>query len=198
MIKTPYNTFIKSMKMFFVYPDIDHEYTQLVQARVNALREGMTDINTWLGLKTFIKEKTNSLDNLLIILGISTEVFKRVLSLLRIKRGFQFNTEWSISAARNFMLQNESFMDDVISLFLKGEADCFLKENIPAYRLSSFLITPQVIERINNDDFLEYLVKKDLETTYNSAVSQRNITVVEQALQDVADNLGYVLKRDIS
>lgn len=198
MIKTPYNTFIKSMKMFFVYPDIDREYTQLVQARVNALREGMTDINTWLGLKTFIKEKPNSLDNLLIILGISTEVFKRVLSLLRIKRGFQFNTEWSISAARNFMLQNESFMDDVISLFLTGEADCFLKENIPAYRLSSFLITPQVIERINNDDFLEYLVKKDLETTYNSAVSQRNITVVEQALQDVADNLGYVLKCDIS
>lgn len=198
MTKAPYNTFLKSMKMFFVYPDIDQEYTKLMHNRVNALREGMTDINTWKGLQTYIKEQPNSLDNLLTILGISGEVFKRVLSLLRTKRGHQFNTEWSISAARNFMIDNESMMDDVIGLFLKGEADSFLKENIPAYRLDNFLITPAVIDRINNDDFLGYLVKKDLETTYNSAVSQRNITVVEQSLQEIVDNLGYTLNKDIS
>lgn len=198
MTKAPYNSFLKSIKMFFVYPDIDQEYSLIVQKQVSALRKGMTDINTWKGLQTYIKEQPNSLDNLLTILGISGEVFKRVLSLLRTKRGHQFSTEWSIAAARNFMLENESMMDDVIGLFLKGEADSFLKENIPAYRLSSFLITPTVIERINNDDFLGYLVKKDLETTYNSAVSQRNITVVEQCLQDLSENSGYALNKDIS
>ena len=56
-------------------------------------------------------------------------------------------------------------------LFLDGPNIPILSQLIPYYKLSNFLINEDVMNRIQNDDFMDLLISKDFDTSYNSDVS---------------------------
>lgn len=66
--------------MFFINDDVDRKYLEKRAEKLSALRQQMQNINTLDGLKAYIRNNEDSLSNLLVILGISTELFKRVIS----------------------------------------------------------------------------------------------------------------------
>lgn len=87
MKKIPYNSFLQSMTLFFVNDNIDEKYANLRKEKINQLKAEMSLINSRAGLQNYIRTYEDSLSNLLVILGVSNEMFKRVISMFRIQLG---------------------------------------------------------------------------------------------------------------
>ena len=195
MKKLPYNDFLKSMTMFFINEEIDKKYEKLRIEKVCQLRSQMSQIDSYAGLQNYIMKCEDSLSNILVILGVSNELFKRVISMFRIQAGMVFSTEWDARQVRNYMLTNEMMMERVCDLFLKGGRDTTLKKLIPSFKLENFVINEKVMNRLNNDDFLTFLVNKDFDTQYNSDLSYINIDKVDNALIEICNNYELNLVR---
>lgn len=182
------------MSMFFLDNNIDSRFIS-ERNKFSNLREEMREINNRQGLENYIKTHSNSIENLLIILGISEEYFKRITSLFRILRGMEFRTEWSLSAFRRFILNDGDMMRKTIDLFIEAENNEELASLIPKYRLSMFRITPPVMGRLSNPDFLQLLFSKELDTSFNNAMSGSKVTLIETLLQSICNIRGYKLSK---
>lgn len=108
MKKIPYNSFLQSMTLFFVNDNIDKKYANLRKEKINQLKAEMSLINSRAGLQNYIRTYEDSLSNLLVILGVSNEMFKRVISMFRIQLGMIFQTEWDAKQTRKYMLTNDT------------------------------------------------------------------------------------------
>lgn len=195
MKKIPYNSFLQSMTLFFVNDDIDKKYVSLRKEKINQLKAEMSQIDNYAGLHNYIRTYEDSLSNLLVILGVSNEMFKRVISMFRIQLGMIFQTEWNAKQTRNYMLTNDAMMKRVCNLFLKGDCDSELKAQLPGFKLANFIIDENVMNRLKNDDFLAFLVNKDFDTQYNSDLSNVNIAKVDGTLNEICKTCGFKLVR---
>lgn len=195
MKKIPFNDFLKSMTLFFVNEDIDKKFFRLRKEKLQLLRAQMCHINSFNGLKEYITNHDDSLSNLLILLGISNEMFKRVISLFRIQSGMIFQTEWDARQTRNYMLTNEVMMERVCNLFLAGCNNEELKALIPGFKLGNFVIDDNVMNRLNNDDFMLYLISKEFDTQYNSDLSSINVAQIDSTLNQICRIYGLKLIR---
>ena len=119
MKKIPFNDFLKTMTLFFVNEEIDKKFIKLRNEKINLLRAQMSQINSYVGLQTYIRSYDDSLSNLLVILGVSNEMFKRVISMFRIQAGMVFKSEWDARQTRNYLLTNNAMMERVCDLFIK-------------------------------------------------------------------------------
>lgn len=194
MRKLTYQELFDSMTMFFVYDDICNLMTNRIDCKCQELKSRITkNLNSRRGLEEYIRKYDDSLDNLLLLLDISEEYFKRVISMLRKEEGMVFNTEWSLKKTRDYIVDNEKFMNKVCLLFLLGSDDLELCKKIPSYQLQSFKITGDVIERLENNDFLYRIAKKDFDSEFNTQVSQANAKRVENVIQESIHHHGYKL-----
>lgn len=196
MKKIPYKDFLKSITMFFINDNIDRKYLEKRTEKLSFLRQQMQNINTLDGLKQYIRDNEDSLSNLLVILGISTELFKRIISMFRIQRQMDFKTEWDVRHTRIFMLSDDDMMNKVCTLFIEGPCNSELSTCIPSYKLRNFVISDTVMKRLQNDDFLDFLISKDFDTQYNSDVSILNIRQIEITLDKICTQKGYKLIRN--
>ena len=196
MAKVAYNSFVRTMTMFFLNEDIDNKFFKLRKEKLLSLRSQLKDINTREGLIKYIRENEDSLDNLLVLLGVSTELFKRIISLFRIERGMVFKTEWDAGGVRRYILSDEAMFTKICDLFLKGPDDPVLNKLISRYRLSNFVINEAVMNRIQNDDFLDFLISKDFDTAYNSEVSQAIVKQIDDKLRSICIDIGFELRQN--
>ena len=195
MKKIPYNSFLQSMTLFFVNDNIDEKYANLRKEKINQLKAEMSLINSRAGLQNYIRTYEDSLSNLLVILGVSNEMFKRVISMFRIQLGMIFQTEWDAKQTRKYMLTNDTMMERVCNLFLKGSCDSSLKAQLPGFKLANFIIDDNVMNRLKNDDFLAFLINKEFETQYNSDLSNANIAKIDDTLNEICKILNLKLVR---
>lgn len=196
MKKIDYSEFTKSMTMLFVNQEIDEKYKKLRAAKVHDIITKMSGIGTREGLEQYIRNNNDALGDILVILGISEEYFKRVTSTLRIWKGMVFTTEWSLSATRKFMLEDRDMMDLICRLFLEGPNNDLFAKLIPSYRLDHFLIDNKVMCRLNNEDFIDFLVGKDFDNKYNNDQSNNNIHKLESIINDICDLYDFELVRN--
>lgn len=185
MKKIPYNSFLQSMTLFFVNDNIDKKYANLRKEKINQLKAEMSLINSRAGLQNYIRTYEDSLSNLLVILGVSNEMFKHVISMFRIQLGMIFQTEWDAKQTRKYMLTNDTMMERVCNLFLKGSCDASLKAQLPGFKLANFIIDDNVMNRLKNDDFLAFLINKEFDTQYNSDLSNANIAKIDDTLNEI-------------
>ena len=194
MAKIQYNKLLKSMSMFFLDEDVDKRFIRERNNFSNLAAE-MREINHSKGLEAYIRKNENSIENLLIILGISGEYFKRITSLFRLQRGMKFRTEWSLSTFRKFILTDNDMMGKTLSLFLDADSNQKLSTYIPKYRLSMFRITPSVMGRLSNSDVLRLLFAKDLDTPFNNAMTSTKTKALEDILHNICHSLGYKFEK---
>jgi len=90
MEKIKYEELLSSFNMFFADVNVSEEYHKAVNDKIDELRQGMQYINTPDGLLDYIKKEENALDNIILLLNVSSETFKRIISMLRIKHGHFF------------------------------------------------------------------------------------------------------------
>lgn len=193
MKKIPYHELVKSMTMFFIDKDVDEKYIKMRSTSLETLSDQMKNINFRAGLEEYIRNFDNSLGNLLVILGVSGEYFKRIISMFRMQLGMEFQTEWSLSATRKYILGKQQFMDLVLNLFLEADENEDLLKQIPRYRLSAFKITTAVMGRLANPDFLKFLYSKELDTSFNNEMAATNTRRLKDLLASICQSKGYRL-----
>lgn len=197
MGKIPYTELIKSMSMFFIDENIDKEYV-LKREKFSSLAEKMKHIDSRTGLECYIRTNSDSINNLLVLLGVSGEYFKRITSFFRRERGFEFRTEWSISAFRNFILEDSEMMNKTLDLFIEADNNPDLVKYIPRFRLSSFKISSDIMRRLENSDFMRLLFSKDLDTSFNSDTTNSMVKKLNDLLYSICTLKGYNLSRAVN
>ena len=115
-----YDNLIKTITMFWIDRDLENSTSKEIETAVDSLSTKLTKIDTKDGLKEYIASDKDSLGNILSLMEISEEKFKRIISMLRRERKYVFSTEWSLEKTRSMLLDNNSLMEDVCELLLNG------------------------------------------------------------------------------
>lgn len=84
---------LRTTSMFLCDSDIEAYYENLLNSQVIELKHTLQGIGTIEGLKKYVRSEKKSIDNILILLGISIEKFKRVVSWIRLSKGYTFDSE---------------------------------------------------------------------------------------------------------
>ena len=143
---------MESLSYFFVYPEVSERLIREINQRVDSLKDSMQYINTKKGLIDYITSERESLDNIIMILNVSEEYFKRIITMIRARHGLEVSSEWSLNLTRNYFLNNQWFRDELCNLLLNGAEDKELSKLIPMYNLRSFKIDATTIARLSNRD----------------------------------------------
>jgi len=86
------------------------------QAKVDELTGELQFSHSKEHLKQYIINHKDALDNLTSLMEISTERFKRMVSMIRKDRGFVFSTEWGLGKIRKAMIDSPEIMESVLDL----------------------------------------------------------------------------------
>lgn len=189
--KLTYEHLLESTTLFFVDQEVEKEYNKRIAESVNSLRNKLSQINSLAGLREYVKQDKNSLENILCLLDVSTEKFKRIITLLRINKKYTVTTEWSLTRTWKYMIENESFLNEVTELIFSGANNERFKEIIPKFYLDNFKIDIDVISRLSNNDDLIRLVKGNIETTYNNDIANAYYRKVTDSLINASEKNGF-------
>lgn len=194
-----YDDFIKSVTMFWIDRDLEETIQKEVDEFVNAMATKLTSINTKEGLIRYIQSDKSALNNILGLMEIPEEKFKRIISLLRKERKYTFSTEWSLDKTRSIILENPSFMDDVCELLMNGAYSEKFKRKIPDFYRDSFKIDASTMARLTDRDELSRLAKHQIEVKYNNGVSLVIAKKIEEAIKLTCDleGLTYVKNKNV-
>jgi hypothetical protein len=142
----------------------------------------MAGIDTLVGLKQFIKDDPESLENLISLMNISSEKFKRVITTLRLEKGHAITGEWDLGKIRSMMIERPPFMDEVCQLLTNGANNRKYQRLIPPFYLENFVIDKSTMARLSNPDDLRRLIKKGVEGRYNNQIGSSYYKAVETAI----------------
>ncbi len=154
--------------MFLIDETIEKDFNDLIAKEVLRYQQAMVGIGTLEGLQSFIKSNNDSIEMLETVLGISGEKMKRITTMIRVRKGFIFDTEWNEKKLQKKLTENNALMDEFCDLFFNGKNSDLYKRQIPQYILDDFCIDNSTIDRITNNDTLTKLFKKKQETSYTA------------------------------
>lgn len=188
--------FIKSATMFYIDPELEKEFDDAVEKDVKEIKTELLGITTEEGLQKYIKETPESLDRITSVLNISEEKFKRIITMLRIHKGFTPTSEWSMSALRVQMIESPDWMSMVSRLLMYGRTLKEYQELIPEFYLTNFSIDATTIGRLADDDDIRRLVKKGYEGKYNNRIGDSFFNKVSTSITKKCDREGltYAIK----
>lgn len=172
--------------MFPTDSSIEATFEDLVNEQVKEMVESLNNIDTINGLEQYIRKDKKALDNLITLLGMSKEKFKRVVSLVRLSKGYTFDSEWEPSRLRKEMVSNKQLMMEFCELFSNGYVNPKFTSIIPNFILSDFKINGDVLARLQNRDYLKKLVKEKVVTDYNGKCSASYTNRIHKAVQEIA------------
>lgn len=189
---------METLSYFFVYPEVSDNLIKKINRRVDSLKDTMQYINTKQGLIDYIIKEPESLDNIIMVLNVSEEYFKRIITMLRAHHGLEVSSEWSLKLSRTYFINNQWFRDELCNLLLNGADDEELAKLIPMYNLRSFKIDATTIARLSNRDLMWMLLKNDFNSEFSAACSQLNLNRVDDILTKCAEEHCISLNRDMS
>lgn len=190
MDKLSKNDALRSITMFLIDKKIEEKYQNKIAEELREYQDSMLEIATKDGLEEFIRKNENAIERLITILGLSGERFNRVISTLRIQKGFLFTTEWSDSGLRNSLLENQTWMDEFCELLLNGRNLPKYQALIPSFTLNHFHIDADVIARICSDDVLGRLIKASCNTKYNKEITSAYARCVDERIRSIIEKFG--------
>ncbi len=197
--KPDYSEYIKSTGMFYIDPALETAIEQEVKLATDTLWSRMKGIATLDGLKQYIKDDPESLDNLISLMNISSEKFKRVVTTLRLEKGHSITGEWDLAKIRSMMIERPAFMDEICDLLTNGANNPKYQKLIPPFYLENFVIDSSTIARLANPDDLRRLIKKGVEGRYNNQIGSSYYKAVETAISKMcfSEGLTYVTNKHI-
>jgi hypothetical protein len=195
--KMAFEELFNSTTMFYVNEEYEATIESEVQAKVNELYNELHCIGTKDGLKKYIVENKDSLDNLTSLMEISTERFKRMVSMIRKDRGFVFSTEWSLGKIRTAMIESPAMMESVIDLIFCGRDDEKLKTKIPAFYLDNMAIDKTTLAKLSDKNSIRLFVKRGLEGKYSNNVGDLVLGEVEKKLKAVCAKHGLDYEKNM-
>lgn len=193
--KEDLNNIIKSATMFFVDENYESEMDEEVTNITEDLKNKLCTINTLNGLDEYIKSDRSSIANILILMGISTEKFKRIVSMFRLERGFIISTEWTLERIQKEMCENQELMSQICDLLMNGADSDKYSSKIPEFYRENFKIDVQTISRLANETELRRMVKKSLEGKYNDGLGDIINNAVEKKVREICEREGLTYEK---
>lgn len=195
--KMEFEELFNSTTMFYVNAQYEDDVEKDVQAKVDELYEELQTIGTKDGLKKYIIEHKDSLDNLTSLMEISTERFKRMVSMIRKDRGFVFSTEWGLGKIRTAMMESPAMMESVINLIFEGRDDDELKKKIPFFYLENMAIDKSTLAKLQDKNSIRQFVKRGLEGKYSNNIGDLILDDIEKELKRCCAKHGLEYKKNI-
>lgn len=181
--KISFDELFNSTTMFYVNEDYEDKIQAETDEKVEKLATELDCIDTKDGLKKYISENKDSLDNLTSLMEISTEKFKRMVSMIRKDRGFVFTTEWSLGKIRSAMIDSPAMMESITDLIWAGRDDEKLKTKIPAFYLDNMAIDKTTLDKLKDKQSIRRFVKRGIEGKYSNQVGDLVLQEIEKKLR---------------
>ena len=191
--------FIKTATMFYIDPELEKEFEDAVNKNVCEIKKELLQITTEEGLQNYIRTQPRSLDRITSILNISDEKFKRIITMLRIQKGYIPTSEWSLDSLRSQMLASPEWMSIVCNLLMNGKNINEYHGFIPDFYLSNFSIDATTIGRLANDDDIRRLVKKAHEGKYSNRLGDSFFKTVSKSIIGKCEKTGltYAIRESV-
>ncbi len=184
---------IKSTTMFYIDEDLEKEFDDEVEKEVNEMKSELLGITTLEGLKDYIRTNPKSLDRITNVMNISEEKFKRIITMLRIEKGYMPTGEWTLTGLRGQMIESSEWMDDVCTLLRDGVRIETYQKMIPGFYLHNFSIDATTMGRIANDDDIRRLVRQGCEGKYNNKIGDSFYNRVYRYVKKICDKEGLTI-----
>ena len=195
--KIEFDELINSSTMFYVNDKYEEDIEKKVQAKVDELAGELQFIHSKEDLKKYIIEHKDALDNLTSLMEISTERFKRMVSMIRKDRGFVFSTEWGLRKIRTTMMGNPAMMESVLELLYDGRNDEKMKAKIPFFYLDNIGITEATLAKLQNKDSIRVFVKRGLEGKYSNNIGDLILEDIERKINQVCIKHGLDYEKNV-
>lgn len=195
--KIEFDELFNSTSMFYVNKEYEQAIEQEVQDKVDELYHELQSIDTKEGLRKYIVEHKDSLDNLTSLMEISTERFKRMVSMIRKDRGFVFSTEWGLGKIRTAMMESPAMMESVINLIWAGRDDEKLKAKIPYFYLDNMAIDKTTLQKLTDKNSIRLFVKRGMEGRYSNNIGDLVLNQIEEKIKAVCAKHGLKYQKDI-
>ena len=195
--KILYEDLIKTTTMFYYNKDYESKLNIEIEDKIGSLIGSMVNINTREGLKRYIALEEDALDNVTTIMGISSQRFMRMVSMIRKDKGYIFATEWDLKGIRNNMLQNSNVMEPICDLLLDGKHNPYFKERIPTYFLENMIIDDSTISRLKNRNELGHLLRNGVEGKYSNNIGDLIQGDIVTVLNDACRKYGLGYKKEV-
>lgn len=182
--------FIKTATMFYIDSELEMEFEKIVEKDVREIKKELLGITTESGLRDYIKCQPKSLDRITSVLNISEEKFKRIITMLRVQKGFTPTSEWTLDSLRTQMLESPEWMSTICNLFMRGRDMEEYQSTIPNFYLTNFSIDATTIGRLASDDDIRRLVKKGYEGKYNNKLGDSFFNKVSKTIIDKCKKTG--------
>lgn len=180
---------IRSTTMFLNDPAIENSFEKKIVEEISGYRE-MSGIATQEGLEAFIRKEPTSIKKIITVLGISGEKFKRVVTMIRVEKGYTFDSEWDEVHLRTELCEKPDLMHEFCELLLNGRDLIKFQNRIPKFILQDFRIDQDILNRLCNDDILRKLTKSSVSTAYNKAYSDFYARQIINRLTEFAEQYG--------
>ena len=195
--KIEFEELFNSTTMFYVNDKYEEEMEKEVQAKVDELAGELQFIHSKEDLKQYIIDHKDALDNLTSLMEISTERFKRMVSMIRKDRGFVFSTEWGLGKIRTAMMDSPAMMESVLDLLYDGRNDERMKAKIPFFYLDNMGITEATLAKLQNKDSIRLFVKRGLEGKYSNNIGDLILEDIERKINQVCVKHGLNYKKNV-
>ncbi len=177
-----YTEFLRSETMFYIDPVLEATFGDVVDKKVEELQKNLQQISTMEGLREYVRKESNALNNIIALLNVSEEKFKRIVTMLRIERKHIPTGEWNLGKIRQQMMVDNSLMDDICKLLFMGASLEKFKQKIPKSILEDFAVNCSTIGRLGNKDDLRRLVKRGLSGNYNNKLGDSYFSAITKMI----------------
>lgn len=186
MLKLSHDNAMRSSLMFLVDEQIESKYESLYEKEMPKY-DSLLSIRTKEDLQSFIKNELESIKLLTTILGISGEKFKRVITLLRVRKGYTISTEWADSKVRTELCDSKNLMDEFCDLFFNKDV---FKDLIPRSILNDFRLDREWLIHVCSKDMLLKMIKTSYTTAYNGECANAYQEKVTGSIKAHTDEYG--------
>lgn len=180
---------IRSTTMFLNDSTIENQFEKKIVEEMEGYKK-MKGIATQKGLEAFIHEEPTSIKKIITVLGISGEKFKRVVTMIRVNKGYTFDSEWDELRLRNELCEKPDLMNEFCELFLSGRNNWKFQRLIPKFILNDFCIDQDILNRLCNEDILRKLTKSSVSSAYNKAYANHYAQQIINRITDLVEQYG--------
>ncbi len=185
---------LQSTTMFLIDSDNETKIEEQIHKNISDYKEKMCQINTPSGLCHFIQGERNSIYMIETLLGISGEKMKRVISMLRLMRGYTFDSEWSEEKIQSELSTNQDMMSEFCDLMINGYKSPKYNQLIPHFILQDFRIDDEKLQRLYNVDFMRTLLRARFGASYSALYSHIYDDLLKNAIEPIANSYGLTYK----
>lgn len=183
--------------MFLIDQTIEDSFEKEIEETISEYRSKMSNIADMDGLARFVKSERESISMLETLLGISGEKIKRVVTMLRVMKGYTFDTEWDERRIQKELTSNNALMKEFCELFVNGKNMSKYQALIPNFILQDFKIDVDTIGRLSSEEFMRSLIKARMIAGYSSQYSQVYDKLIKNSLEPLALKEGLELQQKV-